>query len=203
MPAGKICMGAAILSNPKQDSSHDRLPPIAENLLTPRQRAAAAALAATRRGALRGPFVPLLYSPELLDRAQRLGEYLRYDSALPDRLREFAILIAARHWSQAYEWHVHAPLAERAGLDRQLIDALAACRRPDRMSAAEAAVYDFCVGLHRDHTISDPTYAAALAVLAEHGIVDLCGICGYYSMLAMVMNAARTPLPPGVSPPWR
>jgi 4-carboxymuconolactone decarboxylase len=191
------------LSDVNRDSSTDRLPPIAENLLTPRQRAAATALIATRRGALRGPFVPLLYSPELLDRAQRLGEYLRYESALPERLRELVILITARHWSQAYEWHVHAPLALQAGLDHQLIDELAAGRRPPQMRGDEAAVYDFCIELHQDHTVSDTTYAAALALLTEQGIVDLCGLCGYYSMLAMVMNAARTPLPASVSPAWR
>ena len=195
--------GSAPLSDMNRNSSTDRLPPIAENLLTPRQRAAATALIATRRGALRGPFVPLLYSPELLDRAQRLGEYLRYESALPERLRELVILITARHWSQAYEWHVHARLAPQAGLDHQLIDELAAGRRPPQMRGDEAAVYDFCIELHRDHTVSDTTYAAALALLTEQGIVDLCGLCGYYSMLAMVMNAARTPLPAGVSPAWR
>jgi 4-carboxymuconolactone decarboxylase len=191
------------LTESRGDPSQDRLPPIAEHLLTPKQRAVATALIATRRGALRGPFVPLLYSPELLDRAQRLGEYLRYESALPERLRELAILITARHWSQVYEWHVHAPLAEKTGLDRQVIDELAAGRRPGQMRGDEAAVYDFCMELHRDHIVSDTIYAAALAVLAEQGIVDLCGICGYYSMLAMVMNAARTALPRDASSPWR
>src|SRR5580704_9172821 len=110
MAAGGICLGVHALTESRGDPSQDRLPPIAEHLLTPKQRAVATALIATRRGALRGPFVPLLYSPELLDRAQRLGEYLRYESALPERLRELAILITARHWSQVYEWHVHAPL---------------------------------------------------------------------------------------------
>jgi 4-carboxymuconolactone decarboxylase len=189
------------VSELKQGTANERLPPIPEDLLTPQQRAAAAALIATRRGALRGPFVPLLYSPELLDRAQRLGEYLRYDSALPAQLREFAILITARHWSQAYEWHVHAPLAEQAGLDRRLIDAVAGNRRPRHMNDDEAAVYEFCMQLHQHHTVSDSVYTAALARLTERGIVDLSGLCGYYSMLAMVMNVAGTPPPPGAGMP--
>lgn len=180
----------------------ERLPLIPQERWTHAQRAAVAAFASTRAGPLRGPFLPLLYSPELLDRAQRLGEYLRYHSALPATLRELAILIAARHWSQEYEWCVHAPIAEKSGLRRRLIEALALGRRPEEMDAAEAAVYDFCTELHERHTVSDAVYAAARAALSEPGVVDLCGICGYYSLLAMVMNVARTPLPPGAARPF-
>jgi len=182
--------------------SADRLPPIPPETMAPAQRDAAHALVRGRRGALFGPFVPLLRSPELLDRTQRLGEYLRYDSAVPARLRELAILVTARHFRQAYEWHVHAPAAESAGLAPAIIAELAAGRRPQSLGDDEAVVHDFCSELHTRHEVDDARYAAALALLGERGIVDLCGICGYYGLLALVMNAARTPLPEGAAAPW-
>ncbi len=169
--------------------------------LTPEQRRAAETLARGPRGAVFGPFIPLLRSPELLDRAQRLGEYLRYESAIPQRLRELAILLTARHFRQPYEWHVHAPAALRAGLAQQTVEAIAAGRRPP-LAADEATVYDFCTELNGGHAVSDATYGAALELLAEGGVIDLCGLCGYYGLLALVMNAARTPLPDGAAAPW-
>jgi len=180
----------------------ERLPPLPEAALTVAQRTAAAALVAGRRGALFGPFVPLLRSPQLLDRAQRLGEYLRYESGVPVRLRELAILLTARHYRQAYEWHVHAPAASQAGLAASLIDAIGTGKPPAAMTAEEATVYEFCGQLLQAHTVDDPTYAAALALLGEAGVVELCGICGYYGLLALVMNVARTALPAGARAPW-
>lgn len=183
-------------------ASRDRLPPIPAEDLTPAQRRAAQALQQGRRGALFGPFVPLLRSPELLDRAQHLGEYLRYESALAPRLRELAILTTAQHFRQSYEWHVHAPAALEAGLAAATLESLAAGRRPEPFAPDEATVYDFCLELHGAKVVSDATYAAALERLGEKGLVDLCGVCGYYGLLAMVMNAARTPLPAGATAPW-
>ena len=180
----------------------DRLPPIPHEALTPEQHRAAEALVRGRRGALFGPFVPLLRSPELLDRAQRLGEYLRYDSAVPARLRELAILVTARHFRQAFEWHVHAPAGLEAGLAADAVAGIASGRRPQSLLPDEAVVYDFCTELHSAHAVRDETYAAALALLGERGVVDLCGVCGYYGLLALVMNAARTPLPEGAAAPW-
>ena len=188
------------MSQEVRPAQPDRLPPLPEEALTPAQRHAAEALIRGRRGALFGPFVPLLRSPELLERTQRLGEYLRYDSAIPQRLRELAILITARHYDQAYEWHVHAPAAASAGLASSVIAALAARRTPDPMASDEAAVHDFCIQLHRGHGVNDATYAQALALLGEAGVVDLCGVCGYYGLLALVLNVARTPLPDGAVP---
>jgi 4-carboxymuconolactone decarboxylase len=182
--------------------SSDRLPPIPPDELTPEQRRAAEALTRGPRGALFGPFVPMLRSPELLDRAQRLGEYLRYASAIPLRLRELAILLTARHFGQAYEWHVHAPAAAQAGLPREVIAAIAARQAPPPMQSDEAAVYEFCRQLHEQHAVSDDAYAAALRLLGERGVMDLCGVCGYYGLLALVMNVARTPLPAGCAAPW-
>lgn len=170
--------------------------------MTSAQRRAVDALVRGPRGALFGPFIPMLRSPELMDRAQRLGEYLRYDSAVPQRLRELAILVTARHFRQAYEWHVHAPAAAQAGLAAPTIASIAAGRRPGTLQADEAAVYDFCIELNREHRVSDATYAGALALLKENGVIDLCGVCAYYGLLALIMNVARTPLPQGAGVPW-
>ena len=186
--------------------TQDRLGAIDPRHLTPQQQAAAQAVADGPRGALYGPFVPLLRSPELMDHAQRLGEYLRYRSAIGTRLSELAILVVARHWDQQVEWAIHAPLAAQAGIDAATIDAIARGARPAGMGAIDAAVHDFSVEMNVDKRVSDATYAAALALLGERGVVDLMAINGYYTFLAMVMNAAQTALPPGAAaglPPRR
>jgi 4-carboxymuconolactone decarboxylase len=178
------------------------MPAIPESQMTEAQRDAVGefkeARNTTRFG---GPFVPLLRSPEMLSRARNVGDYVRFNSALPPRLSEFVILITARHWTQQYEWAVHAPIAEREGLSAEIIAALSDGRRPDRMSEDEAAVYDFCMELLRTRGVSDATYTQAVSIFEEKGVVDTIGIMGYYSLLAMLMNTARTPLADGVSPP--
>jgi 4-carboxymuconolactone decarboxylase len=174
---------------------NDRLPPIAPELLTDAQRRAAQAVIAGPRGALYGPFVPLLRSPELLENAQRMGEYLRYRSAIGVRLSELVILVTARQWNQAVEWAIHAPIAAQVGLAPQVIEAIARRERPQHMLVDEAVVHDFCIELHQNKAVSDATYADALALFGEQGVVDLMGLNGYYTFLAMVMNTARTELP--------
>jgi 4-carboxymuconolactone decarboxylase len=175
--------------------THDRLPPIPPEAWTDAQRELAEAIINGPRGALLPPFVPLLRSPELMDHAQRMGEYLRYRSAIGLRLSELAILIVARQWSQQVEWAIHAPIALREGLAPELVEAIAESRRPSTMRADEALVHDFCIELHRDRAVSEPTWNASVQAFGEQGAVDLIGINGYYSLLAMVMNAARTPAP--------
>jgi 4-carboxymuconolactone decarboxylase len=179
----------------------DRLPPLPSGSLSPAQQRAAAELASGPRGAVFGPFVPLLRSPDLLSPLQKAGEYLRYRSALPPRLSEFAILIVARRWNQQYEWHVHAPIAERAGIPADKIRAVAEGRRPDGLAPDEAAVHDFLQELQNNRSVSDTAYGRMVELFGERGVVDLCGLCGYYTTLAMVMNVARTALPEGVAPP--
>lgn len=180
---------------------NDRMPPIPDARLSPEQRATAAELSATARGSVFGPFVPLIRSPEMLNRLQRLGQYLRYESALEPRLSEMAILIVARHWSQQYEWHVHHPIALKAGLPATIADAIAAGRRPDAMAEDEAALHDTLDEILHRQSVSDPTWARAITAFEERGVIDLLALAGYYATLAMVMNAARTPLPAGVSAP--
>ena len=171
----------------------DRLPPLPAERLTKAQRAVAEAIARGPRGGVYGPFVPLLRSPELADCAQQMGEYLRYRSAIGTRLSELAILVIAREWSQAVEWSIHMPIAEQTGIARSTIAAIAAGRRPDAMNDDEAMIYDFCVELGRDKGVSDANYGRVLARFGERGVVDLAGINGYYTLLAMVMNVAGTP----------
>jgi len=173
----------------------DRLPPIPPERWTDDQRKEAAALIAGPRGGLLKPFVPLLRSPELMGHAQRMGEYLRFRSAIGVRLTELAILVTAHEWHQGVEWAIHAPIAEREGIAPETIAAIARGERPAALAADEAAVYDFCTELHRQRSVDDATWAAAIAHFGEHGVVDLIGINGYYALLAMVMNAARTPAP--------
>jgi len=194
------------MTSPTRSHGDDRMPPIPPSQWSAEQRAAAAELIAGPRGELLGPFVPLLRSPELLDRAQRLGEYLRYRCRVPERLRELAILIVAQHWKQGFEWAVHAPLAIRAGVAVVLIESLAAgtVGTPDGHTpdADSRLVIDFCQQLLRTQAVDDACYARAKALLGEAGVVDLSALCGYYSLLAMVMNVARTPLPAGRSAPF-
>jgi len=135
-----------------------------------------------------GPFIHLLPSPELMNRVGALGEYLRYRSALAPRLSELAILVTAAHWQQAFEWQVHAPIAREAGIPQQTIDELWAGAPPSGLAVDQQALYDLCVELHRDHRPSDVTYERAKEELGERGAVDAIAICGYYALLAMVLN---------------
>jgi 4-carboxymuconolactone decarboxylase len=177
--------------------AQDRMPPLAADALTPAQRQAVADFKAARAADISGPFVPLLRSPEVLTRARAMGDYLRYKSALPPRLSEFVILLTARRWTQQYEWNAHRGLALQGGLGADIVQAVAEGRRPDRMAADEDAVYTLCDELQRNQSVSDPTYARAVSALGEQGVIDALGIMGYYTMLAMVLNTARTPLPDG------
>jgi 4-carboxymuconolactone decarboxylase len=173
----------------------DRLPRQDPANYDAEQRAAAEALIASPRGEVRGPFVPMMRSPLFMDRVQKLGEFLRYQCSIPERLREWAIIVTARHWSQPYEWHVHAPLARKAGVSRAAIAALLEGGPATAVQEDEAVVHDFCLAVHRQHGVDDALYAQALALLGERGVMELTGICGYYTMLAMVLNVARTPSP--------
>lgn len=174
-----------------------RFPDLAPDGMTESQRRVFHAIASGPRGGVRGPFGALLRSPELADRVQKLGEYVRYGSSLPPRLNELAILITARFWGAKFEWYAHHPLALRAGLAASIADDLAQDRRPASMSAEEEVVYDFCTALHRDHVVDDRLFMRAVAAFGEQGVVDLIGVSGYYTLVAMVLNVAEIPVPPG------
>ena len=168
--------------------------------MTEVQRKAYEGIISGPRGGARGPFNALLRSPDLADRVQRVGEYVRFKSSLPARLNELAILMVARYWTAQYEWYAHRELAMKAGLDPKIADAIAARKRPAGMKDDEAAVYDFCNELHEKKSVSDPTYATALKAFGEQGVIDLIGASGYYTLVSMVLNVDRHPLPEGVTP---
>lgn len=180
-----------------------RFPPLADAAMTPEQRRVADAIRSGPRGGLRGPFQAWLRSPELAQRLQAVGEYVRFSSAAPARLNELAILITARAWDAQFEWWAHHRLAIEAGLDPAIAAAIAEGRRPTSMRADEQVVYDFCAELRETRRVSDATLAAALALLGEAGVIDLIGVSGYYDTVSMTLNVAEVPLPDGVEPPLK
>lgn len=178
------------------------MPLIAADHLTPEQQKAIDAFKAARGAetGITGPFIPLLRSPELMQRVRAVGDYARFTSALPPRLSELVILITARHWMQQYEWDVHYPNALAGGLAAGIADAIAAGRRPTGMADDEVALYDLVTELSRTQHVSDTVYTRAVRTFGEKGVVDAVGISGYYTLLAMMLNTAQTPAtrPPGV-----
>jgi 4-carboxymuconolactone decarboxylase len=148
-----------------------------------------------------GPFLPLLRSPELLDRVANLGEHLRFQGVLDARVRELAICVAARHVSNQFEWVMHAPLAVKAGVSPQAIEALRQGVRPRCLAPDEVDALDFAQELLIRHGVSDPTYQSALARWGERGVVELTTLLGYFVMVSWLMNVARTPAPAGAAGP--
>jgi 4-carboxymuconolactone decarboxylase len=180
----------------------DRLPPLPLEALDPQQRAVADELIAGPRKAVFGPFIPLLRSPELLARVQKVGEFLRFHSALSPRVTEFVTLIVARHWTQQFEWSMHVPKALDAGTQPETIASLREGIRPERMDEEEACAHDFAIELLHHQGVSDLTYLRARERFGERGVVDLTGLIGYFTMVNMVLNVAHTPHEPtdGVEP---
>ncbi|NBS99087.1 MAG: carboxymuconolactone decarboxylase family protein [Betaproteobacteria bacterium] len=173
----------------------DRMPALAEDEMSPQQQSAYAALTQGPRGKVAGPFVALLRSPELMDRLQRVGEYLRFSNTIGLRCSEFAVLVCSRHWSQPVEWAIHRPIAEREGVSPQTCDAILQGRRPLSMSDDECIVYDVLDELYRCRSVSDLTWARLVDRWGDQGAIDLLAHYGYYSTLAIVMNACRTAVP--------
>jgi 4-carboxymuconolactone decarboxylase len=174
-----------------------RLPPIAEENYTQAQKDALAEFKATRKVGFSGPWHVFIRSPELLTHAQHMGEYLRYRCSLSGRLSELVILMVAREWTQDFEFGAHRPNALKAGVTEATIAAIREGRRPDGLNDDEQLVWDFVNELLRTRRVSDTTFARALARFGETGTIDLAGICGYYSLLAMTMNVARVAPPKG------
>lgn len=148
-------------------------------------------------GSLGSPFNVFLRSPELGEELQRVGSYIRFKSVLGPRLTELAILVTARHWSAQYEWHAHHRLAMQAGLAPAIADDIAHGRRPAAMAPDEDAVYQFSCELHEHKRVSDATYAQVHDRFGEQGVMDLIAVNGYYSLVSMVLNVDRTPIPGG------
>jgi len=180
-----------------------RLKDIPEAQMTARQRELAAEMLKSRgKTAIGGPFGVFLHAPEYGDLAQKLGAHCRYRTALPPRLSEFAILAIARLWRAQYEWHAHAPIAEKAGVSPKTIRELQAGRAPKSAPKDERAIYDFIGELHKTKRVSGKTYGRVHALLGDTGMVEFTGILGYYTLIAMTLNVFNVKLPDGEALPF-
>lgn len=168
-----------------------RVPPL--DSLSAAQKAVWDRIVAGPRGEVVGPLRVWLTSPELADRAQALGQFARYDSSLPLHLSELAILVTGRIWGSEFEWAHHAPIAAEAGVPEAAIEAISLGARPALDDPQMAAVFDFAVELHRDRQVSDAVFDRATEALGAQGVVDLVGICGYYTLISMTINAFHVP----------
>ncbi len=148
----------------------------------------------------RGPFNAWMRSPEFGLKLQAVGEHIRFKSSIPKHLNELAILITAREWTSQYEWYAHHLLAMKAGLDPKIAEDIAAGKRPANMKDDEAAVYDFCIELHRQKKVDDANFSRIKALFGEQGVIDLVGVSGYYSAVSMTLNVAQVPVPDGSVP---
>jgi 4-carboxymuconolactone decarboxylase len=180
--------------------AQERMPPIPPEQMTEAQKTVVSEVVSGPRGRLSPPFVPILRSPELLARLQKVGEYLIYHNSLEPRLFELSVLMLARQWTQQFEWRHHYPLALKAGLRQDTLDAIAEGRRPPHLSEDESLVFDFVTELLGNKSVSEPTYARFAARFGAQNLVDLIGTMGFYTSIAMVANVDRTPLEDGTAP---
>ncbi len=177
-----------------------RFPPLPPDAWSAAQRSVAEAIMSGPRGELRGPFVPLLHSPELAGHVQGLGAFLRFGTEIPDDLLEIAVLMTARRFDCPHIWVSHRVLAAKAGVDDAVILAIRDRQHPHGLTDDAAAVVDFCAELARDNAVSDATFARVEQRFGKKGAIELAGVCGYYALLAHVLNVAQPPLPEGAEP---
>jgi 4-carboxymuconolactone decarboxylase len=187
-----------------------RFKPLTLDTLTPRQHEILRDINDGPRGANNpdrpaapsGLFNIMLRAPELANHAQKVGAYLRYGSSLEERISEFGIIITARFWNSQRVWHAHCKIALKAGLDPRTADDLAHGRTPPAaMKQDEAVAWRYCSELLQTREVSDATFEATRAQFGEQGVVDLTGVCGYYSLASMMQNISKEPLPAGVPLP--
>jgi 4-carboxymuconolactone decarboxylase len=181
--------------------AQDRMPVIASEKMTEAQKKAVQDYKGLRKQDLAGPpWSVMLRVPDLVVPSLQIRLHNLNNSALSPKLTELAIMIAARQWTNNYEWNAHSSLAAKAGLSPAILAAVADGRRPQQMAGDEALIYDFCTELLHNQSVSDATYASMLARFGEAGIVEAASLEGYYTYLSMIMNAARSPLAPGIKP---
>jgi 4-carboxymuconolactone decarboxylase len=152
---------------------------------------------AGKRGAAPAPMMAWLNSPEMARHATRLGEVLRFNTMFPAKLSEIAILVTARHFTAHYEWWAHKRLALKGGMDEKIIDAIRDRRTPDFDEPKGRMIYDVARALHEGHALPKSLYDDAVKVLSERGLVEIIGLCGYYSMVSMTLNTFEFGLPEG------
>jgi len=174
-----------------------RLPDLTPEQMTPEQRRVADNAASGKRGRLPAPLRAWLHSPVFGDRAQSLGEFLRYDTSLGPALSELAILVTARVWTAQYEWYAHKKLALQAGISPAVCDAIARRERPTLPDAKAEVVYDYATVMHTEHTVPQALHDRAVVLLGEAGLVELVGILGYYTLVSMTLNGFDIGVPAG------
>ncbi len=207
MPAAKKSAKktAARKSPARQKVPSPRLPVLAEAELTPEQRGLLDSIRSGPRGAgvqIGGPFAVFLHAPVYGQLAQTLGGHLRFKTAVPPRLSEFAVLCTAKLWRAQYEWFVHVSQAERAGVKPATIRELHKGQLPKSAPRDERAVYDFIHELYKTRRVSDKNYKRVSAVLGDAATVELVGILGYYVMISMILNVFRMMPPEGTPLPF-
>lgn len=178
-----------------------RLPPLTEDTMTSEQKALSERIAG-KRGGTRGPFLVWLRSPGLCDRVEALGSYVRFETALPLKYRELGLCLAARHWDAQYSWSAHAQKTIDEGVPAEALQAIAEKREPEFDDPDDELFYRFCTELLETHFVGDDTFAEALDRFGEEQLVDVIGVLGNSSMLAMCLNAFAVPLKEGVEPPF-
>ncbi|QJQ94884.1 MULTISPECIES: carboxymuconolactone decarboxylase family protein [Halomonadaceae] len=180
---------------------HSRLTPLDDTTMDDAQRRVLSDILSGPRGNLDGPFLAWVHSPALADHAQRLGAFCRYETRLPLRLTELAILFTAAWWQSQAEWQIHEPIAREAGLADDLIEALRAGREPAFERDDERLIYRLGHTLYATKRIDETLYAEAIDTFGEPAVVELVGIFGYYALVAMTLNVfavsrdSEAPLP--------
>jgi 4-carboxymuconolactone decarboxylase len=179
-----------------------RIPDWKPEDLTPAQRKVHDAIVAGPRGRVIGPLRVWLLSPELAERAQELGAFCRYHTSLPPRLSELAILVTGAFWQAGFEWHAHAPIALKAGVSADALEAIRLGKEPKFTREDERAVYEFSRELWTKRRVSDATYRRTANLLGNETVIELVGILGYYGLISMTINTFEVPLPEGVAQPF-
>ena len=192
-----IGIGTALCSGA---GAQTRFPDLAPGAMSAEQKSMYDAIMNGPRHSIEGPFNAWLRSPVLGTRLQAVGEYLRFNTTVPHKLNEFAILITAVEWSSGFEWYAHHPLALKAGLEPEVAEQLRQGGRPTKMTQDEAVVYDFVTQLHRQHQVSEKTFGSAKALLGEQGVMDLIALVGYYDIVSMTLNVAQVQPPASAGP---
>lgn len=184
-----------------------RLPSLSPDQMTPAQARVHASIVSGPRGKslgpLDGPFAPLLYSPAMAQHIEQLGVYVRYNSQVPRRQRELAICIIAAHWHADFEWYSHAPLAAEEGVPQKALDQIAKGEAPELSEPLDQIIFDFTHALIHRHRVDDATYQRTVHAFGEGGVVDLTGLVGYYTLLAMTLNTFEVDVPEDAEIPWR
>ena len=180
----------------------ERLLPLTDDQMNERQQAILEDIRSGPRGpSAHGPFLAWLQSPDLADRAQKLGEYLRFEAQMDKRLAELAILTVARKWTAQFEWYAHKKFAISAGLSKAVINSIEQREQPNFINEDEKAIYNFSMALQESYAVDDVTFNEAVRHIGRTGVTDLVGLLGYYTLVSMTLNVYEIPLPHSEPPP--